>query len=101
MSFLPPDASLVEILEDCVSAYRERGIGLSPRNLALLAAWLQQGIPPEVIARGIALYAEQARWDRTPGQPLFFSVAACQWHVRQAWDQQRYVEAGRGRTEEG
>jgi hypothetical protein len=94
MSLLPPDATLTEMLEECVAAFRGRGLGLSPKDLLKLSEWLDHGIPPAIVARGIAAYANAARWDRGPSEATFFSLNACHAQVLKAWEWHRVRSVG-------
>lgn len=77
MSHLPEGASFEELVQDCFVAFRGSGLMLSPLDGELVSAWAAQGVPFEVVARGIRGAAEAALWDARPGEPALRSVRAC------------------------
>jgi hypothetical protein len=77
MSFLPEGASFEELVQDYFVALRGSGLMLSPLDGELVSAWAAQGVPFEVVARGIRRAAEAALWDARPGEPALRSVRAC------------------------
>ena len=81
MSLLPEGASFEELVQDYFLAVRGSGLMLSALDTELLTSWAEQGVPFEVVARGIARSAEKALWDARPGEPVLRSLRACQRQV--------------------
>lgn len=81
MSLLPEGASFEELVQDYFLAVRGGGLMLSALDSALLTSWAQEGVPFEVVARGIARSAEKALWDTRPGEPVLRSLRACKRQV--------------------
>src|SRR5689334_3401938 len=77
MSLLPESASFEEMVQDCFLAHRGAGLMLSPLDVELVMAWGDDGVPFEVVARGIRKAAEKALWDARPGEPALRSLRAC------------------------
>jgi hypothetical protein len=77
LSFLPPDATFEELVQDCFVAFRGTGLALSSVDAELVRSWAKLGVPFEVVARGIRRRAERALWDAKPNEPLLRSLHAC------------------------
>ncbi|MBX5484450.1 MAG: hypothetical protein IRZ16_21730 [Myxococcaceae bacterium] len=94
MSLLPESASFEEMVQDCFLAHRGAGLMLSPLDVELVMAWSADGIPFEVVARGIRKAAERALWDARPGEPALRSLRACRREVDQEIRKYRARSAG-------
>ncbi|MDY7229813.1 hypothetical protein [Hyalangium rubrum] len=81
MSLLPEGASFEELVQDYFLAVRGGGLMLSALDTELLTSWARQGVPYEVVARGITRSAEKALWDARPGEPVLRSLRACKRQV--------------------
>ncbi|MFL5356493.1 hypothetical protein [Archangium sp.] len=100
MSLLPESASFEELVQDYFLAMRGSGLMLSALDAELLTSWSEQGVPFEVVARGIARSAEKALWDARPGEPVLRSLRACRRQVEAEIKKYRERSAGKG-SEEG
>lgn len=96
MSLLPESASFEELVQDYFLAIRGSGLMLSALDVELLTSWAEQGIPFEVVARGIARSAEKAMWDARPGEPVLRSLRACRKQVEAEIKKHRERTAGAG-----
>jgi hypothetical protein len=96
MSLLPESASFEELVQDYFLAVRGAGLMLSALDTELLTAWAQQGVPFEVVARGISRSAEKALWDARPGEPVLRSLRACRKQVETEIRKYRDLSAGQG-----
>jgi len=94
MSLLPESASFEEQVQDYFLAIRGSGLMLSALDAALLSEWSAQGVPVEVVARGIARAAEKALWDARPGEPILRSLRSCRRPVEA--EIRRYLTASAG-----
>jgi hypothetical protein len=81
MSLLPEGASFEERVQDYFLAVRGAGLMLSALDAELLTSWAREGVPFEVVARGITRSAEKALWDTRPGEPVLRSLRSCQRQV--------------------
>lgn len=54
---------------------------LSPLDVQLVLSWAEQGVPFEVVARGIRRAAERALWDAPAQGPSLRSLRACKRQV--------------------
>ncbi len=81
MSLLPESASFAELVQDYFLAVRGSGLMLSALDTELLTSWAEQGVPFEVVAKGISRSAEKAMWDARPGEPVLRSLRACRRQV--------------------
>ncbi|WP_224246233.1 hypothetical protein [Hyalangium gracile] len=97
MSLLPEGASFEELVQDYFLAVRGAGLMLSALDTELLTSWAREGVPFEVVARGIQRSAEKALWDARPGEPVLRSLRACQRQV--ASEIKKYRERSAGETE--
>ena len=77
MSLLPEAASFHELVQDCFLAFRGAGLMLSPLDAELIDAWAADGVPVEVVARGIRRAAEAALFDARAGTPALRSLRSC------------------------
>jgi hypothetical protein len=96
MSLLPESASFAELVQDYFLAMRGSGLMLSALDAELLTSWSEQGVPFEVVARGIARSAEKALWDARPGEPVLRSLRACRKQVEAEIKKYRERTAGAG-----
>jgi hypothetical protein len=96
MSLLPEGASFEELVQDYFLAVRGTGLMLSALDTELLTSWAREGVPFEVVARGIKRSAEKALWDTRPGEPVLRSLRACQRQVASEIKQYRQRSAGSG-----
>jgi hypothetical protein len=96
MSLLPEGASFEELVQDYFLAVRGTGLMLSALDTELLTSWAREGVPFEVVARGIKRSAEKALWDTRPGEPVLRSLRACQRHVESEIKKYRQRSAGVG-----
>ncbi|HYO67512.1 MAG TPA: hypothetical protein VEU33_15660 [Archangium sp.] len=96
MSLLPESASFEELVQDYFLAIRGSGLMLSALDVELLTSWAEQGVPFEVVARGIARSAEKALWDARPGEPVLRSLRACRKQVETELKKHRERTAGAG-----
>ncbi|MFY0524033.1 hypothetical protein ACN28I_12975 [Archangium gephyra] len=96
MSLLPESASFEELVQDYFLAMRGSGLMLSALDVELLTSWAEQGVPFEVVARGIARSAEKALWDARPGEPVLRSLRACRRQVEAELKKHRALTAGAG-----
>jgi hypothetical protein len=99
MSLLPEGASFEELVQDYFLAVRGEGLMLSALDAELLTSWAQEGVPFEVVARGIARSAEKALWDTRPGEPVLRSLRACRRQVASEIKKYRDRSAGGGEAE--
>jgi hypothetical protein len=96
MSLLPESASFEELVQDYFLAVRGAGLMLSALDTELLTSWAREGVPFEVVARGIARCAEKAMWDARPGEPVLRSLRACRRTVESEIKKYRDLTAGAG-----
>jgi len=96
MSLLPESASFEELVQDYFLAMRGSGLMLSALDTELLTSWAEQGVPFEVVARGISRSAERALWDARPGEPVLRSLRACRKQVETEIKKYRERSAGAG-----
>lgn len=96
MSLLPEGASFEELVQDYFLAVRGVGLMLSALDTELLTSWAREGVPFEVVARGIQRSAEKALWDTRPGEPVLRSLRACQRQVQSEIKKYRRRHAGAG-----
>jgi hypothetical protein len=96
MSLLPEGASFEELVQDYFLAVRGAGLMLSALDTELLTSWAREGVPFEVVARGIKRSAEKALWDTRPGEPVLRSLRACQRQVESEIKKYRQRSAGAG-----
>ncbi|WP_224368437.1 hypothetical protein [Hyalangium versicolor] len=96
MSLLPEGASFEELVQDYFLAVRGAGLMLSALDTELLTSWAREGVPFEVVARGIQRSAEKALWDARPGEPVLRSLRACQRQVESEIKKYRERSAGEG-----
>ncbi|RKH14160.1 hypothetical protein D7V97_03735 [Corallococcus sp. CA053C] len=96
MSLLPESASFEELVQDYFLAVRGAGLMLSALDTQLVTAWAQEGVPFEVVARGISRSAEKALWDARPGEPVLRSLRACRRQVETEIRKYRDLSAGQG-----
>lgn len=97
MSLLPEDAGYFEQLQAFFLAFRGDGVALSPLDAELLHAWHEQGVPYEVICRGIRRVAESLVLE---GQVLgrVRTLRSCRRSVEREF--RRWTGLSAGRTEE-
>ncbi|KFE67095.1 hypothetical protein [Hyalangium minutum] len=98
MSLLPEGASFEELVQDYFLAVRGAGLMLSALDTELLTSWAREGVPFEVVARGITRSAEKALWDVRPGEPVLRSLRACQRQVDAEIKKYRERNAGAGES---
>src|SRR5262249_60312714 len=67
MSLLPPTSTFAERVEVLFAVVRGRGLALGVLDRELLGRWSEQGVPLEVVARGLLRAAERARWNGSAG----------------------------------
>ncbi|MBZ4398965.1 hypothetical protein OWM54_35270 [Myxococcus sp. MISCRS1] len=96
MSLLPESASFEELVQDYFLAVRGAGLMLSALDTELLTAWAREGVPFEVVARGISRSAEKALWDARPGEPVLRNLRACRRQVDAEIKKYRALAAGAG-----
>ncbi|MCP3143674.1 hypothetical protein [Pyxidicoccus xibeiensis] len=94
MSLLPESASFEELVQDYFLAVRGAGLMLSALDTELLTTWAQEGVPFEVVARGISRSAEKALWDARPGEPVLRSLRSCRRQVEAEIRKYRELAAG-------
>ncbi|MBZ4422514.1 hypothetical protein [Myxococcus sp. RHSTA-1-4] len=99
MSLLPESASFEELVQDYFLAVRGAGLMLSALDTELLTTWAREGVPFEVVARGISRSAEKALWDARPGEPVLRSLRACRRQVEAEIKKYRELAAGAGAPE--
>jgi hypothetical protein len=98
MSLLPEGASFEELVQDYFLAVRGAGLMLSALDTELLTTWAREGVPFEVVARGITRSAEKALWDARPGEPVLRNLRACQRQVEAEIKKYRERSAGAGES---
>ncbi|NTX15530.1 hypothetical protein HUA74_05300 [Myxococcus sp. CA051A] len=98
MSLLPESASFEELVQDYFLAVRGAGLMLSALDSELLTSWAREGVPFEVVARGISRSAEKALWDARPGEPVLRNLRACRRQVDAEIKKYRSLTAGAGET---
>jgi hypothetical protein len=98
MSLLPEGASFEELVQDYFLAVRGAGLMLSALDSELLTSWAREGVPFEVVARGITRSAEKALWDTRPGEPVLRSLRSCQRQVEAEIKKYRERSTGAGET---
>jgi hypothetical protein len=98
MSLLPEGASFEELVQDYFLAVRGAGLMLNALDSELLTSWAREGVPFEVVARGISRSAEKALWDARPGEPVLRSLRACRRQVESEIKKYRDRSAGAGET---
>jgi len=98
MSLLPEGASFEELVQDYFLAVRGAGLMLSALDTELLTSWAREGVPFEVVARGITRSAERALWDSRPGEPVLRNLRACQRQVEAEIKKYRERSAGGGES---
>lgn len=96
MDLLPDDASFHERVQTLFSRFRGHGLSLSATDLELVDAWAADGVPFEVVARGIQVAAEQALWDAPDGRGTLRSLAACRRAVNAEFAKYSKRAAGKG-----
>lgn len=96
MSLLPQGASFEELVQDYFLAVRGAGLMLSALDTELLTSWAREGVPYEVVARGIARAGEKALYDARPGEPVLRSLRACKRQVDAEIKKYRSRAAGGG-----
>jgi hypothetical protein len=96
MSLLPETASFEELVQDFFVAVRGTGLMLSALDTALVTEWAREGVPFEVVARGISRSAEKALWDARPGEPVLRSLRSCRKQVESEIRKWRDLSAGQG-----
>ncbi|HYH99844.1 hypothetical protein [Hyalangium sp.] len=96
MSLLPEGASFEELVQDYFLAVRGAGLMLSALDSELLTSWAREGVPFEVVARGITRSAEKALWDTRPGEPVLRSLRSCQRQVEAEIKKYRERSTGAG-----
>lgn len=99
MSLLPQGASFEELVQDYFLAVRGAGLMLSALDTELLTLWAREGVPFEVVARGISRAAEKALYDARPGEPVLRSLRACRRQVDAEIKKYRARAAGAGEAE--
>ncbi|MFP2929787.1 hypothetical protein ACLESO_32260 [Pyxidicoccus sp. 3LG] len=99
MSLLPESASFEELVQDYFLAVRGSGLMLSALDTELLTTWAREGVPFEVVARGISRSAEKALWDARPGEPVLRSLRSCRRQVEAEIKKYRELAAGAGAPE--
>lgn len=67
MSLLPPTSTFAEQVEVLFAVVRGRGLALGVLDRELLGRWSDQGVPLQVVARGLLRAAERARWNGAAG----------------------------------
>ena len=67
MSLLPPTSTFAEQVEVLFAVVRGRGLALGALDRQLLGLWSEQGVPLQIIARGLLRAAERARWNGPAG----------------------------------
>jgi len=98
MSLLPEGASFEELVQDYFLAVRGAGLMLSALDTEILTSWAREGVPFEVVARGIQRSAEKALWDARPGEPVLRSLRSCQRQVEAEIKKYRQRSAGEGES---
>jgi hypothetical protein len=96
VSLLPDAASFHELVQDCFLAYRGAGLMLSPLDVELVDRWAADGVPFEVVARGIRRAAEAMLFDARAGQTGPRSLRACRRDVDAEIKKHRGRSAGKG-----
>ena len=99
MSLLPDSASFHERVEAFFVAHRGRGVSLSSDDLDLVEAWAAQGVPFEVVARGIRKAAEAVAYDAPDGTGALRSLRAARKRVEAEITKFLRESAGRGTPE--
>lgn len=97
MSLLPPTSTFAERVEVLFAVVRGRGLALGVLDRELLGLWSNQGVPLQVVARGLLRAAERARWNGPAGSAPR-SLRACRPEVDaeiEAW-KLRSIGAGSG-----
>lgn len=74
---------------------------LSTLDVELVMAWSGEGVPFEVVARGIRKAAEKAIWDARPGEPALRTLRACRREVDAEIKKWRARTAGRNTATHG
>jgi hypothetical protein len=95
MGLLPREATYAEEVTDFFLAFRGAGVSLSPLDADQLLAWQDQGVPYEVVCRGIRRAAEKRARDLRPGEPSLRSLRACARAVDEEFRRFRGLSTGR------
>ena len=98
MRLLPPTSTFAEQVEVLLAVVRGRGLALGALDRELLGLWSEQGIPLQVVARGLLRAAERARWNGPAGATPR-SLRACRPEVDaeiEAWKLRRIGARGGG-----
>ncbi len=98
MSLLPSDANYLELVQAYFLAFRGDGVSLSPLDAELLGGWMAQGIPYEVVCRGIRKTAETSLRSARPGEGRLRTLRSCRLHVEREF--LRYEGMAAGKTVE-
>ena len=88
-----------EIVCDFLSEVRGKGLMLSPVELELVASWEAEGIPVEVVCRGL-LMGRQSHERAHPGVRPPHRLSYYAGAVRDAWRAHREQAVGRHEEEE-
>lgn len=99
MSLLPSDANYLEVVQAYFLAFRGDGVSLSPLDAEVLAGWYQQGIPYEVVCRGIRKTAESSLRSARPGEGRLRTLRSCRLHVEREFLRYAGMSAGRTATD--
>ena len=101
MSLLPPTSTFAEQVEVLFTVVRGRGLALGALDRQLLGLWSREGVPLQIIARGLLRAAERARWNGAPGAAPR-SLRACRPEVDaeiEAWKLRTLGARGAGRDD--
>ncbi|MGM0574423.1 MAG: hypothetical protein ACQEXJ_01640 [Myxococcota bacterium] len=71
----PDRARYLRAVEEAFVALRGRGLMLSPRDVALVDAWRERGVPVRVVIRAVEQGAERFAASHPPGTPLPSTLA--------------------------
>jgi len=93
----PDERAFFQEVEAHFIRLRGRPLLLSPRELARVAGWQREGIPLQVVLRGIDRYFEKrfSHQDRKAREKAV-SLAWCEKQVRQVFEESRHLAVGDG-----
>ena len=96
MSLLPATATYAEEVTDYYLQFARGGVQLSGLDADILLSWEDQGVPREVVCRGIRAAAEQRRFNARPSEAALRSLRACERFVLKEWKLYRDLSTGKG-----
>jgi hypothetical protein len=102
MSWLPPQATFAEVVQEAFVRLRGKGLMLGALDAELLRAWADTGVPADVVVQGLERAATRTLFDARPGQRGPRSLKSCRPEVEaeiSGW-QMRVTGAGAAARED-